>query len=88
MNQVNLLSTQFYWRFCSCIMFAKEEMLHEIYQVIIVKALMELVATISSVKDEPLIVICSLCRVELVVQFPARGSTQVLLCPFPGVLWL
>ena len=25
---------------------------------------------------------------ELVVQFPARGSTQVLLCPFPGVLWL
>ena len=31
---------------------------------------------------------CSLCRVELVVQFPARGSTQVLLCHFPGVLWL
>ena len=31
---------------------------------------------------------CSLCRVELVVQFPARDSTQVLLCPFPGVLWL
>ena len=31
---------------------------------------------------------CSLGRVELVVQFPARGSTQVLLCPFPGVLWL
>ena len=31
---------------------------------------------------------CSLCRVELVVQFPAKGSTQVLLCPFPGVLWL
>ena len=31
---------------------------------------------------------CSLCRVELVVQFPARGSTQVLLCLFPGVLWL
>ena len=30
----------------------------------------------------------SLCRVELVVQFPARGSTQVLLCLFPGVLWL
>ena len=30
----------------------------------------------------------SLCRVELVVQFPARGSTQVLLCVFPGVLWL
>ena len=29
-----------------------------------------------------------LCRVELVVQFPARGSTQVLLCLFPGVLWL
>ena len=28
---------------------------------------------------------CSLCRVELVVQFPARGSTQVLLCLFPGV---
>ena len=28
------------------------------------------------------------CRVELVVQFPARGSTQVLLCLFPGVLWL
>ena len=28
---------------------------------------------------------CSLCRVELVVQFPARGSTQVL-CLFPGVL--
>ena len=26
--------------------------------------------------------------VELVVQFPARGSTQVLLCLFPGVLWL
>ena len=25
---------------------------------------------------------CSLCRVELVVQFPARGSTQVLLCFF------
>ena len=25
---------------------------------------------------------------ELVVQFPARGSTQVLLCLFPGVLWL
>ena len=23
-----------------------------------------------------------------VVQFPARGSTQVLLCLFPGVLWL
>ena len=31
---------------------------------------------------------CSLCRVELVVQFPARGSIQVLLCLFPGVLWL
>ena len=31
---------------------------------------------------------CSLCRVELVVQFPARGSTQVLLCLFSGVLWL
>ena len=31
---------------------------------------------------------CSLCRVELVVQFPARGSTQVLLCFFPGVLLL
>ena len=27
-------------------------------------------------------------RVELVVQFPARGSTQVLLCLFPGELWL
>ena len=26
--------------------------------------------------------------VELVVQFPARGSTQVLICLFPGVLWL
>ena len=34
------------------------------------------------------ILTCSLCRVELVVQFPARGSTQVLLCLFPGVLWL
>ena len=31
---------------------------------------------------------CSLCRLELIVQFPARGSTQVLLCLFPGVLWL
>ena len=31
---------------------------------------------------------CSLCRVELVVQFPAKGSTQVLLCHFPAVLWL
>ena len=31
---------------------------------------------------------CSLCRVELVIQFPARGSTQVLLCLFPSVLWL
>ena len=31
---------------------------------------------------------CSLCRVELVVQLPARGSTQVLLCFFPGVVWL
>ena len=31
---------------------------------------------------------CSLCRVELVVLFPARGSTQVLLCLFPRVLWL
>ena len=31
---------------------------------------------------------CSLCHVELVVKFPARGSTQVLLCLFPGVLWL
>ena len=31
---------------------------------------------------------CSLCRVELVVQFPARGSIQVLLSPFPGVLLL
>ena len=30
----------------------------------------------------------SFCRVKLVVQFPARGSTQVLLCFFPGVLWL
>ena len=29
---------------------------------------------------------CSICRVELVVQFSARGSTQVLLCLFPGVL--
>ena len=28
---------------------------------------------------------CSLCHVELVVQFPARGSTQVLLCLFPGL---
>ena len=26
---------------------------------------------------------CYLCRVELVVQFPSRGSTQVLLCLFP-----
>ena len=32
--------------------------------------------------------VCSLCHVELVVQFPARGSTPVLLCLFPGVLWL
>ena len=31
---------------------------------------------------------CWCCGVELVVQFPARGSTQVLLCLFPGVLWL
>ena len=31
---------------------------------------------------------CSLCRVELVVQFPARGSTQVSLCLFRGVFWL
>ena len=31
---------------------------------------------------------CSLCRVELVVQFPASGSTQKLLCLTPGVLWL
>ena len=31
---------------------------------------------------------CSLCRLELLVQFSARGSTQVLLCLFPGVLWL
>ena len=31
---------------------------------------------------------CSLCRVELVVQFLARVLTQVLLCLFPGVLWL
>ena len=31
---------------------------------------------------------CSLCHVELVVQFPARGLTQVLSCLFPGVLWL
>ena len=29
----------------------------------------------------------SLCRVELVVHFPIRGSTQVLLF-FPGVFWL
>ena len=29
-----------------------------------------------------------LCRVELVVQFPARGSTRVFLCLFPGALWL
>ena len=29
-----------------------------------------------------------LWRVELVVQFPARGSTQVLLCLFPDALWL
>ena len=29
---------------------------------------------------------CSLCRVELVVQFPARGSTKVLLC-FYLVCW-
>ena len=28
----------------------------------------------------------TLCRVELVVQFPARGSTQVLLCILHGVL--
>ena len=35
-----------------------------------------------------LYIIVSLCRVELVVQFPTRGSTQVLLCLFPGVLWL
>ena len=26
--------------------------------------------------------------VEHVVQFPARGSTRMLLCLFPGVLWL
>ena len=26
--------------------------------------------------------------VLLVVQFPARSSSQVLLCLFPGVLWL
>ena len=30
----------------------------------------------------------SICRVELVVQFPARGSTRVSLCLFPDVLWL
>ena len=30
---------------------------------------------------------CSLCRVDPVVQFPARISTRVL-CLFPGVLWL
>ena len=28
------------------------------------------------------------CRVELAVQFLARGSTQLLLSLFPGVLWL
>ena len=27
-------------------------------------------------------------NLKMVVQFPARGSTQVLLCLFPGVLWL
>ena len=32
------------------------------------------------------LIICS--GAKLVVQFPARGSTQVLLCLFPGVLWL
>ena len=31
---------------------------------------------------------CSLCHVTLVVQFPPRGSTQLLLCLFPCVLWL
>ena len=31
---------------------------------------------------------CSLCRLELVVKFPARGSTQVLISLFPGVLLL
>ena len=31
---------------------------------------------------------CSLCREKPVVQSPARGSTQVILCLFPGVLWL
>ena len=31
---------------------------------------------------------CSLCHVELVVLFPARGSTEVLLCLIPGVLCL
>ena len=31
---------------------------------------------------------CSFCRVELVVQFNGRGSTQLLLCLFPAVLWL
>ena len=31
---------------------------------------------------------CSLCRVELVVRFAARGSTQVLLWLLPGVFWL
>ena len=31
---------------------------------------------------------CSLCHVELVEQFPARGSTKLLLCLFPDVLWL
>ena len=42
------------------------------------------------VKSEEVALDCSwsLCLVELVVQFPARGSTQVLLCLFPGVFWL
>ena len=29
-----------------------------------------------------------MCTSILVKQFPARGSTQLLLCVFPGVMWL
>ena len=39
-------------------------------------------------KLSPLTVSLDILWMELVVQFPARGSTQVLLCLFPCVLWL
>ena len=43
---------------------------------------------ISNLSSDDILQLTHNIKYSILVQFPARGSTQVLLCLFPGVLWL